>query len=204
MIKIKNSTFRHNTGAKKRNNKLKKWTNEVEEIARTNLSPTSINQHELYMRHRLQYFVQKQNIYFQRKVARLKFKKFICVEKTCHKLSKHLVNNKKTLIAVGSSKTAANSPIKKYIRLPQKKLLNALRSHADVIEVDEFRTTKLCCHCYAVNIVSQSPHRYTFCPECRIVRNRDVNAGANILYKGICALHESAAHENFDRRRRIL
>ena len=34
------------------------------------------------------------------------------------------------------------------------------------------------------HLVSKSPHRFSFCKKCKIVWNRDVNAGLNILKIG--------------------
>lgn len=153
-----------------------------------------------YTEYRLSVFALKQSVFAQRKVTRLKLKKFICVDKTVHQIAKSLVPDtaKKTLICIGSTEIAGNSPMRGYIRTPNRKLIDALKARAaDVLFVNEFRTTKLCANCHCENITSKSPHRYQFCPNCRTCWNRDVNAGLNILYLGECCINETPKHCNF-------
>lgn len=120
-------------------------------------------------------------------------------EAACHALSKQLVDKKRTLIAFGSWRIAANSPIRGHVRPGHTQLLKALRVHADVILTDEFRTSKLCSNCHAILRTSRLPHRYQFCPECGSMWNRDVNAGNNIIYVALCALRNEPLHRNFIR-----
>lgn len=196
-IKLKNSTYQHMSGNYTRNQLLKKYTKNYTEI--TQESPLLEN-YESYTKYRLAIFSQKQEIFGKRIVARLKLKKFICVEKTVHEIAKNLIpdTKDKTLVCIGSTEIAGNSPIRGYIRTPHRKLVNALRLRkADILLVNEFRTTKLCGNCKEENITSKSPHRYQFCPNCRTCWNRDVNAGVNILYLGECIIYEIEPHVNF-------
>lgn len=196
-VKLKNSTYQTMSGNFARKQLLMKYTKNYTEV--TQESPYLEN-FESYTKYRLSIFYQKQDIFSKRKIARLKFKKFICVEKTVHKIAKNLVPNTKdnTLICIGSTEIAGNSPIRGYIRTPHKQLVAALRlRRADILFVNEFRTTKLCANCHQENITSKSPHRYQFCPNCRTCWNRDVNAGINILYLGECIINEIEKPVNF-------
>lgn len=82
LIKLKANTYRRLTGELKRkrvrNNFCKEIDREFNEAAKL-VSPNSIN-HLAYTTMRLKYFTRKQEIYAQRKVARMKFKKFMLVD----------------------------------------------------------------------------------------------------------------------------
>lgn len=199
-IKIKSSKFRSMSGAISRKYTLDKITGAVEELSKSVISPMQRDYTE-YTRHRLRWFEQKQNVYGQRKVARLKLQKFICVEKTAHTIAKSIVQDRKALVFIGSTKFSPNAPIKGYIRTPHRALLKAMKIHADVVETDEFRSTKLCSQkdCHNVVKTSRSPKRYQFCPKCGTSWNRDVNAGNNIAYLGLQHLLEKEVHKNFQR-----
>lgn len=153
-----------------------------------------------YIKHELSIFEEKQSIFAQRKVARLKLKKYICRQRACNTIAKELVPNKlePTLICIGSTEIASNSPMKGYIRMPNRQLVAALRQRCqDILLVNEFRTTKLCHKCYGDMKTSRSPHRYQFCPKCGTCANRDVNAGINILYRGLCEIKQEDLNPAF-------
>lgn len=200
-IKLKSGKFRAMSGAVTRKYTLDKITREIEKESKSQISPNQDFYIE-YTRHRLKWFVKKQNVYSQRKVARLKLKKFICVEAAAHAVSKSLVQNRKALVFVGASKISSNSPMRGYIRSPQRALLKALRTHADVVEVNEYRTTQLCSqtNCHQFVKTSRSPKRYQFCQKCGTKWNRDVNAGNNMIYVGSKMLLGGEVHEHFLRR----
>lgn len=197
-IKLKNSTYQSMIGYHARKMQLAKFTKYFTEKSQESPHQTD---YTAYARYRLGTFMKRQQIFGQRKVARLKLKKFICVEKTAHKIAAELVPHPKirnTLICIGSTEIAAASPMRGYIRTPNRKLIAALKARrADILLVNEFRTTKLCGNCHQENKTSKSPHRYQFCPNCHTCWNRDVNAGVNILYLGECVINEIDKDENF-------
>lgn len=199
-IKIKSSKFRSISGAISRKYSHQNITKNIEEDTRSTISPMQTD-YEQYTRHRLKWFDAKQDVYGQRKVARLKFKKFICVEAAAHKTVKSIIKHRKALVFIGASKIAANSPMRGYVRSPQRALLKAFRIHADVVLVDEFRTTMLCSqkNCHQMVKTSKSPKRYQFCKNCGTNWNRDVNAGNNILYVGLQKLLQREVHPNLQR-----
>lgn len=108
--------------------------------------------------------------------------------------------NNRTLVVIGSQKTAANSPMSGYIRTPQTMLLRAIKElpRVDVIEFYEFRSTMLCSDCFSPLKTSRSPDRYQFWKNCRKVWNRDITGDKNILQNGL--FHHIAPCGNFENR----
>lgn len=142
----------------------------------------------------------KQIRYEERKMAGLRFRKFIAVEKAVTRIARNLVGKQHdSLVFVGSFRLSPNSPIKGYQRTPFRLLYSKLRLYADVMLVDEFRTTKLCSECHEPAITSQKKHRYQVCPNqlCGISWNRDVNGGNNMIYKGMTELNGHELHHNY-------
>lgn len=136
-------------------------------------------------------------------------KKYSKLRSYAHKWAKGLIGDDETLVFIGDANTASNSPMKGYGRTTAKHMINALQNHkkATVVEVDEFRSTKLCYKCHQPHFVSHSPHRYVFCPNSHngkigLVSNRDVAAGINIKNLGIKMVEGRAStdlHVNFGR-----
>lgn len=105
-----------------------------------------------YAINQLSIFETKQREFSQRKVVRLKFKKYICTTKLCVELAKEIIgDHKNVFIAIGSSEMAPNSPIRGkiivkkckkqwiieciinitgYRRVPHRKLIGELRRRA--------------------------------------------------------------------------
>lgn len=141
-------------------------------------------------------------VYEDRNVTRLRFKKYMQVRRAATKMAKKMVgkHRQRTLIFMGAWREAANSPIKGQIRTPRAIFEQKLRVYADVLPVDEHRTTKLCSDCHEPVYTSRSPYRFQFCQNCRKYWNRDVNAGRNIFQKGMAMIDdELPAHPNFER-----
>lgn len=138
------------------------------------------------------------------------------IKKGKKKRVKRKLKKVRTIVFIGSTKTAANSIIRGYIRTPQPMLLQKLRRFADVVEVNEFRTTILCSSCYkkAPPTDKKAPptkkkpnrrmtHRYQHCNSCHITWNRDVNAGLNIMYVGEQRTRGLPEHRNFYRTTKL-
>ncbi len=70
---------------------------------------------------------------------------------------------------------------------PQNELYSSLKRHprVEVHVVDEFRTSKLCPRCHKTMKFPESPHRFAYCPGCRVTFHREGSAGENILKNGI-------------------
>lgn len=205
-LKYSSASFRYDTGEMSRKRQYNKYVGQVEKpynsaITELKLSPMNADA-TAYTTFRLLHFEHRQRFLEQRKVARLKLKKYIRVEQGMHKMAKELVRGHEgsTLIFIGSTYVAPNSPIKGYVRTPLPKLCRILKQYADVVEVDEFRTTVLCSRCWRPNRPSKSPHRFYYCRHCRITFNRDVNAGINIHRRGLDKINGTVCHANFQRR----
>lgn len=148
------------------------------------------------------FFCRKQTVYEVKQMARLRFRKFIGVEKAATRIATKLVGKQHdVLVFVGSFRLNPNSPIKGYQRTPFRLLLSKLRLFADVMLIDEFRTTKLCSICHEPTFISRNKHRYLVClnQQCGMCWNRDVNAGNNMVYKGVSELTGDALHPNYNR-----
>lgn len=150
---------------------------------------------------KLRHLFIKQALYMQRRVARLKFDEYTCKQRAMAKLinEKIVKNHKSVTVFFGDATQSSNSPIKGYIRNPHSLLRRALQNHKSikVQPIDEYNTTKYCSSCMSddQHSVSKSPHRFSSCSRCKIVWNRDVNAGNNILLMGyynfICKFYYS-------------
>ena len=75
LLTIKSRHFRHLTSEAVRQQKLKSWTNEIEERSKATISSMHSN-HTEYTKHRLCYFNDKQTVYEKFKIARHKFDKY--------------------------------------------------------------------------------------------------------------------------------
>lgn len=143
----------------------------------------------------------KQSVYEGRKMAGLRFRKFIAVEKTITRIARNLVGNQQdTIVFLGNFRLNPNSPIKGYRRTPFRLLASKLNRMADVMLIDEFRTTRLCSECHEPVFTSRRKHRYQVCPnqDCDIkCWNRDVNAGNNMVYNGLRTLLGDELHTNY-------
>lgn len=168
LIKITSKDFHKMTGAGPRKSILDRLTANVEREAESDESPKQ-KVFKKYTKHRLEHFEAKQRVYEQQKNARLKFDKYVKTEKAAHQLSKDMIGQDegKTLIIMGGTTMVANSPMRGSRRVNHPKLLRALSLRADVLVIDEFRTTMLCSKCYDPVNRAPSPHRYQFCPNCR-------------------------------------
>lgn len=113
-----------------------------------------------YTVHRLREFRAKQAAYSQRPITRMKFEKFQQTERAAKTIAHQIVgggkselnehrqlrnvghrrsNNHRTLVLIGDTKVAANSPMRGYVRTPNKKIVKHLAQIADIVRVIEFR-----------------------------------------------------------------
>lgn len=90
-IKISSKEWRHNAGKFKRQRRLAKWTERIDEKSKTTLSPKYPTQRSDYIFHRLKFLKKKQAIYGQRKIARLKLQKYMHSVKAAHELAKKML-----------------------------------------------------------------------------------------------------------------
>jgi len=127
-----------------------------------------------------------------------KFKRYIYSQKELRKMCSNITNNKKTLIGFGDwSANDIGGIIKKSQAGPVIKLKKMLNQYSKVIEIDEYKTSKVhnTCKCCSLenmysnvlrngSIERRKIHSVLFCKNksCNgITMNRDKNASKNIL-----------------------
>jgi hypothetical protein len=132
-------------------------------------------------------------IHLENPFRKWKFKTYIQKQKTfisiCKKITKKkaINDNSKVIVGFGDWSNPRDSIIKGNRRGPVKEIKNALKKWCNVIDVDEFRTSKLCCCCHhettkvkfggcQVNSVLRCSNN-----ECGITIDRDINGAKNIF-----------------------
>ncbi len=163
-----------------------------------------------FLNFRLKWMKRKMKKYLQRKVARLHLDKHMKTNSTLsHFIKDNFVlepfdsarNRNMYAVLLGDARMAPNSPMKGYRRVPNALLVKKLKENRNihVYFIDEYLTTKLCSRCYKELVVSDSPHRYSVCHNCRSVWNRDINASNSIAKLGIQELRGERRQREFDR-----
>lgn len=149
----------------------------------------------------LKTYAKRQPIMSLRRWTRLKFNRYINLHSTKNKLVDELIygqwatreqkSSAYVLVCIGDVN------ISKYMRrysnsalgLIYKKLRVAqANGSAEILDANEYLTTKLCAKCNTRCNISQSPHRYEVCPTCKTTWNRDFNAVINIMRRGMANL----------------
>lgn len=184
-IKLKSTKFHHEAGFPRRRHKLWKLTSGVSDESKSTISPMCAENIFLYIDHSLANFHRRFEAFTKPAVTRLRFDKYTETQKAANRMANFICGDaKRPLIAIGSTRSESNSPVKKYIRTPHSKLLEVLKERAEVLEINEFMTTQACSNCQVKEEpvkTSRGRHRYQFCNKCGKCFNRDVNAGFNIL-----------------------
>jgi hypothetical protein len=119
-----------------------------------------------------------------------KFTRYVLAKKKLNSLCK-LISKKnkindpiKVVVGFGNWSNPGSSIIKGHRRGPVLKLKKELTKWCDVVNVDEFRTSKLCCKCFSsTERVYSQVNSVLRCKnvKCRNVIDRDVNGCKNIL-----------------------
>ncbi|XP_043477420.1 uncharacterized protein LOC122508244 [Leptopilina heterotoma] len=193
-IKIPTATFRFETQECKRRSILYKVGNDpityYENLLDTPEFKDKVNHRDPSLiipstKFLLRTFYDQQPNMENKKIARLRWDKYMLVQRETDYLADYLVGNReeKQLIAIGSPKI---SPwMRGHVRMPLKKVVRRLAEEQDkyknlrLVFVDEFNTTKMCSTCNQKMKIMKN--RTAYCSSCRIAWNRDVNAGRNIL-----------------------
>ena len=131
----------------------------------------------------------------------LSFRSYCRGKATMDKICKSITEGKKTLVGFGDF-SQQHGLVKKHPTAPIKKFRNELKKHCDVVEIDEWGTSKTChkCHqpielyknkvvrkkrdgtktrakmCYINSVIRCSSNECTLC-----CMDRDINASKNIL-----------------------
>lgn len=122
-----------------------------------------------------------------KKVAALKWDKYIMVQRETDYLANYLVSDKSKNYLIGMGKPTISPWMRGHVRMPMSKVVKKLVYKQDkfknlrLVFVDEFNTTQLCSKCNAqMKIIKKS--RTAYCSCCGTAWDRDVNAGRNILH----------------------
>lgn len=192
--------------------KNRKWTDRNPEVKCAILTlPTKktcdLVTLEKYVRDMLPKLNMLNEFYSRRRVRALKFKRFRFCQKKLNELCASLTAKagQKTVIGYGDWSNQDSGAIKKCQSGPVKRLESQLKRYCKVVEIDEFRTSKLCqrCECQLENarrrvvgkdfrIHSTKIHGVLHCSnsDCTSMTvNRDVNASRNmrdLLIGGAC------------------
>lgn len=96
-------------------------------------------------------------------------------EKNLHKIIDMILGTAKNpLLIIGSHRPTEN----------HSKFYHAIRKYCDVLEVDEFRTSKACSKCNSNKFVTLTANRHVICSDCKSTIDRDINAASNICKIG--------------------
>lgn len=145
-----------------------------------------------YTRFQLKWFDEKQRVYEQRRLQRLKFDKYINDQKMLNKIvDEYFGKEPDTLIVYGAGFDFLNKgTFKGHRKFRHNEVLKIIRQRKNlsVFIINEAFTTKNCSKCYESGLknhlhVSKSPHRYVYCSVCRKGIHRDKNGAKNILLK---------------------
>lgn len=200
-IKLSSKSLRHMSGEFQRKRQFKKWTAQILEESKSPVSSKILAEFVLWTEHALSFLSRLNTILGQRKIARLKFQKYISTEKTAAEIVKGLLKNKEAaLVFIGSTEISNHKG--NHLSVFQKKIYEHLKRKSDTRLTDEFRSTMLCSKCFNFCLTSKRPHRYQVCPNCNITWNRDINAGNNIITLGLCELLNLEKPDNFSKNKK--
>jgi len=158
------------------------------------------------MRNYFKYVYPHLNLIFQfhlyKNFRGLAFRSYCRGKATLHKICESIVDNKKTLVGFGDF-SQKHGLVKKHPTAPIKKFKNELKRYCDLIEIDEYNTSKTCNMCnnpielYKNKVIKKlrdgtktkarlsqinSVIRCKF-NECSLCcMDRDINASKNILF----------------------
>ena len=151
-----------------------------------------INELQHYLRHALNGLDMALQLHVINPFRKWKHKTYIFKQKTFHKILQMITTKrtetdpKKVIVGFGNWGNPRDSIIRGHRRGPVKEIKERLKNWCELVEVDEFRTSKLCCCCHcetakvkykdkAVNSVLRCSNN-----ECGITIDRDINGAANI------------------------
>ncbi|XP_043475117.1 uncharacterized protein LOC122506833 [Leptopilina heterotoma] len=195
-IKIKSSSFRWLTGQNRRREILQKHVpqNYHQQLLEREEFKGKVNNKDPRLivtttKFLLREFYDTQPILEKRKVARLKWDKYMSVRRETNLLANYIIGdeNKKQLIVVGQPDIPPwlKGHVRMSLRAVVKRLIEKQHKskNLSVVFVNEHRTTVMCSKC---NVrVKIFRNRTTYCSTCKTRWNRDVNAGRNILHLGL-------------------
>jgi hypothetical protein len=93
-------------------------------------------------------------LHFKKPFRKWSFKKYIYKQKTFEKILQWITtkksqrDNKQVIVGFGNWGNPGDSIIRGHHRGPVQEVKNKLQKWCEVVDADEFCTSKLCCHCH--------------------------------------------------------
>jgi hypothetical protein len=216
IISCSGRQYYHDTGINKVNESQKRCYKKDEEISSfiRNMPCGKTNNLVDFTTH-LKYCLKKLDkaleFHYKNPFRKWKFTKFIKEKKKFNQLCKMISDKEKirepnkTLVGFGNWSNPKDSIIRGHRRGPVKKLKRELRRWTKVVDVDEYRTSKLCCACHAetekVSFNGSKVNCVLRCKsnECGMVIDRDINGCKNILKVFLSLLKDKKRPLEFQR-----
>jgi hypothetical protein len=172
----------------------------------------NINLYSDYIKYCLDKLHSTLKFHLDKPFRKLKFTTYIFKQKTMNELCKRITkktkinDKKKVLIGFGNWSSQKDSIIRGHQRGPVVGLKRELKKWCNLVLVDEYKTSALCCRCYSDtkkisynNVTVNSVLRCTN-NECGIVIDRDVNGSKNIFNLLMHGLERKPRPEAFCRQ----
>ena len=221
IINCSGKSYYHDAGINRINNKQRRHYNKDEEVLSyiRNMPIGKTNDINEFCKH-LSYCLNKLDkvleFHYTNPFRKWKFTKYILEKKKINELCK-LISKKsditepsKVVVGFGDWSNPHDSIIRGHKRGPVLKLKTHLRKWCKVIDVNEFRTSKLCCKCHnetekvSYNGVKVNSVLRCLNNECRMVIDRDINGCKNILKMLMVSLNQIEKPEAFKRTNKSL
>jgi transposase len=206
VIETTTSSYRHDCKMKYACKKREMWYKNWEHYEMWRNIPSFKTTSLERMRNYFKYVYPHMNVIFQfhlyKNFRGLSFRSYCRGKATLHKICESIVGKKTTLVGFGDF-SQQHGLVKKHPTAPIKKFKNELRKYCDVVEVDEYNTSKTCNCCHKPvelykNKVIRKMRDGTYTKarlsqinsvircnlnECKLCcMDRDINASKNILY----------------------
>lgn len=198
IIDCSGKSYYHDTGVNRINEKQRRHYNKDEEVLSyvRNMPIGKTNDMTEFCKH-LRYCLNKLHqvleFHYKHPFRKWKFTKYILEKKKLNDLCRLITNKEditeasKVVVGFGDWSNPHDSIIRGHKRGPVLKLKKQLRKWCKVIDVNEFRTSKLCCKCHnetekvSYNGVKVNSVLRCCNNECGMIIDRDINGCKNIL-----------------------
>ncbi len=166
-----------------------------------------------FLKYALRHVVEFLEFHHGKQFRNMRFTTHVRRQKTIHELCRKVTGMNhpgdktvKCIIGFGDWSTQRDSIIRGHRRGPVQAFKTLLRRWCDVVDVDEFRTSKLCCNCHHVtekvrfdDVEVNSVLRCTN-NECGTTVDRDINGAKNILALFVDMLQGKERPEAFSKK----
>lgn len=221
IIDCSGKSYYHDVGINRINDKQRRHYNKNEMVLSyiRNMPVGKTNDLESFCKH-LRYCLIKLDkvleFHYRHPFRKWKFTKYILeknkINNLCKLISKKQDINEQSKVVVGFGdwSNPRDSIIRGHKRGPVLKLKKELRKWCKVIDVNEFRTSKLCCKCYnetekmSYNGVKINSVLRCCNNECGMIIDRDINGCKNILKMLMVSLKMIEKPEAFERTNKSL